>query len=700
MPTVGCFDASAFQRLLEGQLAVPDLEHLASHLERCDRCTRLVQSMPEDKLVALMGSVNRMRAQSEEASRLKTLIQQMLNLRGNVETLDQLAFASQSAGAAPASQPAPPQPATGPSQFIGRYRIVRELGRGGMGTVYQAEDMELRRLVALKVPQFSGPAAHQKQMRQRFLREARAAAAVEHPYVCKIHDVGEHEGTPFVVMAFVEGPSLAGRMAKLGRVKDRAAVALILRIAEALMAVHAKGIIHRDLKPANILLPKDGTPILTDFGLAHVHAESGQLTGEGTLLGTPAYMAPEQAVVELGPVTVRTDLYSLAVVLFQLLTGRLPVEGNVMQMLAHHVARKQAPPPSQFRPDVDAVLDAIIRKAMAVRPEDRHADVGEFSQALKDWGRGAAARPGGAAETGPARLGGAAETMAPLAAAQPLTLAQPAALPAAPIATAPQPAAIPVAQASAVADPQPLPVKSGPRRWAWWHLAAAVLLFAGGVALAIVMTRDKKNEPDGGPMAKGDDKKPNAGQTEFIDEDFRKASEKSGALPEGWFGEAFRVVKQKHDDEAWLELSTLDGEHFVTLPRPLPLSKDFEISGEYLILTSGHKLTLILKGPKNSFLETVIDREGSVTMAGETRRLPGSGKGPGALARQGKRTPFRLTREGDSLRLSLGDDVFLKKLKEVVAYDTLTIGMVEGSIFGTSPGKDKLYRLKVGPVSP
>ncbi len=692
MPTVGCFDASAFQRLLEGQLAVAELEHIASHLERCNRCSRLVQNLPEDKLVAVVGWVTRLPPQSEEATRLQTLIQQMLNLRGNVETLDQLSFASQSGGVAPVVPPAAPQPAAAPSQFIGRYRIVRELGRGGMGTVFQAEDMELRRLVALKVPQFSGPAHHQNLMRQRFLREARSAAAVEHPYVCKIHDVGEHEGTPFVVMAFVEGPSLAGRMAKLGRVKDRAAVALVLRIAEALLAVHAKGIIHRDLKPANILLPKDGTPILTDFGLAHVHAESAQLTGEGALLGTPAYMAPEQAVSELGPVTVRTDLYSLAVVLFQLLTGRLPVEGDVMQILAHHVARKPAPPPSQFRPDVDAILDAIVRKAMSVRPEDRHADVGEFSQALKDWGRGAAARPGGAVDTGPARPGGALDTMAPLAAVQPPTLAQPAALPTAPISPAPQPVAIPVAQVSTVADPQPMPVKSEPRRWAWWHLAAAVLLLGGGVALGIVMSRDKKNGPDGGPMVNGDDKKskdqPKPGPNQpFINEDFREASENQRGLPTGWVGEAFRVPKQKQGAEAWLEVGQPEGEYFVTLPRPLALTGDFFLSGEYE-MWAAHKLTIRLSGNKGT-LEITIESTGAVSI-GTDRRLPPSNY------KYATHTPFRVMREGDTLRVWLYDELAVAKpMKELVDYDTIGIGMKAGSYSGIHA---KLYCLKAGPL--
>src|SRR5262249_35500456 len=147
-----------------------------------------------------------------------------------------------------------PGPAPGPSapMNFGRYVIVRELGRGGMGTVYEAEDPQLRRHVALKVPQFAGSAEHQAHMRQRFLREARSAAVIDHPGVCKIFDVGEQDGKPFVVMALIDGASLADRLPPGRRVKDRQAVSLMLRVAEALMAVHAAGIIHRDLKPANI----------------------------------------------------------------------------------------------------------------------------------------------------------------------------------------------------------------------------------------------------------------------------------------------------------------------------------------------------------------------------------------------------------------------------------------------------------------
>ena len=217
---------------------------------------------------------------------------------------------------------------------IGRYRIVRCLGQGGMGTVFEADDPQLQRRVAIKVPHFLGSAESQQQSQRRFLREARSAAAVEHPNVCSIHDVGEHDGRPFVVMVFVEGETLADRLKRRPSQDCREAAALLVKVAAGLAAVHAHGITHRDLKPANILIrAKDGEPILTDFGLAQIAREDDNLTAEGAILGTPAYMAPEQADPSLGPVTLQSDLYSLGVILFEMVTGRRPFEGSAVYWL-------------------------------------------------------------------------------------------------------------------------------------------------------------------------------------------------------------------------------------------------------------------------------------------------------------------------------------------------------------------------------
>jgi serine/threonine protein kinase len=223
-----------------------------------------------------------------------------------------------------------PQSATPPPddplpEQIGRYRILERLGTGGMGTVYKAHDPQLERVVALKLPRFDGPQRDRASRVQRFQREARAAAQVWHPHVCPIYDVGEHEGQPFVVMAYVEGQSLAERLAGKGRYEDvNEAVALLRQVLDDLDAVHARSIIHRDLKPSNIMIDAAGRAVLTDFGLARPESDTEHLTSDGVIVGTPAYMAPEQAAGESERIGPWTDLYSLGVVFYQMLTGRLP----------------------------------------------------------------------------------------------------------------------------------------------------------------------------------------------------------------------------------------------------------------------------------------------------------------------------------------------------------------------------------------
>jgi type VI secretion system protein ImpC len=272
---------------------------------------------------------------------------------------------------------------------LGRYRLLGVLGEGGMGTVYKAEDPELRRVVALKVPRFEGPPRQRDPAVQRFLREARAAAQLRHPHVCPIYDVGEADGRPYVVMAYVEGESLAERLEGGRRCDDaRQAAALARQVAEALAAVHALGIVHRDLKPGNILLDRAGQAVLADFGLAHPGGDAEPLTVEGAVLGTPAYMSPEQAAGATRQVGPLSDVYSLGVVLYRMLTGRLPFEGPTLTILAR-ITSETPPPPSQFRPDLDPVLQGIVLKAMARRPEDRYRDARSLADDLDRWMAGA-----------------------------------------------------------------------------------------------------------------------------------------------------------------------------------------------------------------------------------------------------------------------------------------------------------------------
>jgi hypothetical protein len=279
---------------------------------------------------------------------------------------------------------------------VGRYRLLGQVGTGGMGTVYRAHDPGLDRVVALKLPRFDGPPDQVARRAQRFQREARAAARVWHPHVCPIFDVGEHDGRPFVVMAFVEGPSLAEVLARRGKFEDVGeAVALALQLLDALAAVHAHGIVHRDLKPGNVLLDPAGRAVLTDFGLARPGDEAERFTSEGVILGTPSYMAPEQAAGQADRVGPATDLYSLGVVLYQMLTGRLPFEGPPVAVL-HRIVHEDPPPPRQFRPDLDPALEAVILRALRKDPAERFAAAREFAAAL---GRPSPAAPAPAPAT-------------------------------------------------------------------------------------------------------------------------------------------------------------------------------------------------------------------------------------------------------------------------------------------------------------
>ncbi len=263
---------------------------------------------------------------------------------------------------------------------LGRYRIVRKLGAGGMGAVYLAEDTELRRQVALKVPHFTAddsPAAI-----ERFLREARIAGAIAHPDLCPVYDVARVDNLCFLVMPYVEGTPLSrqidpGQLAPVDQV-----LALVRRVALAAQVMHGQGIIHRDLKPSNIMMRPGGQPMIMDFGLARAGSSSSRtLTKEATPLGTPAYMAPEQVLGDLEAIGPRTDIYSMGVILYELLTARLPFEGPPAVVYGQ-ILHAPLALPSRWRPDVPVWLDAIVARAMARKPGDRFRSMVEFASAL------------------------------------------------------------------------------------------------------------------------------------------------------------------------------------------------------------------------------------------------------------------------------------------------------------------------------
>jgi formylglycine-generating enzyme required for sulfatase activity len=266
-------------------------------------------------------------------------------------------------------------------ESFGRYKIVRLLGRGGMGSVYLALDTRLKRQVALKVPHVVA-FADRPDVRVRFFREAEAAARFHHPNFCPIFDIGEVDGTPYLTMAYIEGKPLSASIERGEGWEPRRAAGVARQLVEALAELHRQGIVHRDLKPANVMVDARGNLVLMDFGLARWYDElDSTFTPTGAILGTPAYMPPEQAEGNLKAVGPRSDLYSLGVILYELLTGRRPFEGPITKVLGM-IAYAEPPPPSSHRPGLDTALESICLKAMAKRPDDRYASMDELAQTL------------------------------------------------------------------------------------------------------------------------------------------------------------------------------------------------------------------------------------------------------------------------------------------------------------------------------
>jgi tetratricopeptide (TPR) repeat protein len=265
---------------------------------------------------------------------------------------------------------------------LGRYRILQKLGEGGMGAVYLAEDSQLGRQVALKVPHFTSQDS--RDVIERFRREARVAASIEHPNICSVHDVGETDGIHFLTMPFIEGTPLSKRLHPGQPWPPAQATALVIRLARALHAMHQRGLMHRDLKPANIILRLSGEPMIMDFGLARSLTHSDRLTGTGVMVGTPAYVSPEQVMGDPKAVGAATDIYSLGVICYELLTGQPPFLGPGHAIFGQ-ILHAEATPPSACRAGLNQQLDAICKKALAKQPANRYATMGEFATELETY---------------------------------------------------------------------------------------------------------------------------------------------------------------------------------------------------------------------------------------------------------------------------------------------------------------------------
>ena len=269
------------------------------------------------------------------------------------------------------------------SLIAGKYRIVEEIGRGGMGVVYKAEDIKLQRPVALKfLPHqwISDPDA-----RERFIQEARAASALDHPNICNIYEIGEAEDDRmYIAMAFYEGESLREKI-KHGPLAPEDALGLAIQAATGMAKAHQKGIVHRDIKPANLLITADDVVKVVDFGLAKL-AGQVKLTREGTTVGTVAYMSPEQAKGEA--VDQRTDIWSLGVVLYEMLSGVLPFKGDYEQTLIHSILQEEPERLGKLRKDLPPGLENIVFKALSKNPGDRYQSMDELLEDLQSVAEG------------------------------------------------------------------------------------------------------------------------------------------------------------------------------------------------------------------------------------------------------------------------------------------------------------------------
>ena len=267
--------------------------------------------------------------------------------------------------------------------FDGRYRIQRKLGAGGMADVYLAEDQELGRRVAIKI--LNSRHGNDDQFIERFRREAKNAAALNHPNIVSIYDRGEAEDTYYIAMEFLDGRTLKELIVSRGAAPVNVAIEYARQILSALRFAHRHGIVHRDIKPHNVLVDGEGRVKVTDFGIAR--AGASQMTEAGSIVGTAQYLSPEQA--RGGEVDPRSDLYSLGVVLYELLTGQTPFDGETpVEIAMKHLSNTPAPP-SKLRPDVPRELDMVVMRALAKDPDERYQSADEMEADLERVARGA-----------------------------------------------------------------------------------------------------------------------------------------------------------------------------------------------------------------------------------------------------------------------------------------------------------------------
>ena len=418
-----------------------------------------------------------------------------------------------------------------PGERLAQYVIEREIGRGGMGRVYVANEDGLNRKVALKV--LAPDIASDPVFRERFVRESRLAAAINHPHVIPIFRAGDEDGALFIAMLYVAG-SLKEELRRLGALDLQRALVTVEQVGAALDAAHRSGLVHRDVKPANVLVQQNEVHALphcylTDFGISKSVNGDAPLTGTGQALGSPNYMAPEQ--IQGHAVDSRADVYGLGCVLFELLTGRVPYRRESAE--ATCLAHLHDPPPSarELRPDVPAAFDSVVATALAKSPSHRFPDCHSLATAARDAaGRGSrsapppvinssAARTSPEPQSGPARVGGAVAANGGAGNGAPPAHVPPRPRPPAPAPHGPRP---PVHYQ--------YPTAVAPRRRRGWLIPVAIvlgalLLCAGGIAAALLLT----GEDDGPSQAELDKAKRTLDRTERINKHLRNLTDQARA---------------------------------------------------------------------------------------------------------------------------------------------------------------------------
>ncbi|HUY35258.1 MAG TPA: protein kinase [Pirellulales bacterium] len=374
-----CPTEAELSRFALGDLPRLVLARLAEHVEHCPACETALGALDErgDALLRQLRLADDAAEKCADDAPLGPLLE--------------------AARVALRQRPAPGWLSPNGARRLGKFELLEELGMGSYGYVFRARDTELDRIVAIKILR-AGRLAGRDDI-ERFLREARSAAQLKHPGVVSLYDSGQtDDGTCYLVEEFVPGTTLAERLRR-GSVSDRQAAAWIADVADALDYAHRHGVIHRDIKPSNIILDDEGRPHLADFGLAKREADEVPFTPDGQVLGTPAYMSPEQASGDTCQVGARSDQYSLGVVLYELSTGEQPFHGN-RRMLLLQVLEDEPRAPRRLNDRIARDLETICLKAMAKSPARRYATSGELAEDLRRWLRGDAirARPIGAAE--------------------------------------------------------------------------------------------------------------------------------------------------------------------------------------------------------------------------------------------------------------------------------------------------------------